>query len=127
MMNITPGAPLQVASFRPIAYRPAPHRQALRGPESTTPVGTSPVSTGMSTSPSPLALGAVMAVTTAISGALGYYGIKAGLEEKGFLAVLGWLVGVPATLSAGVGLLAIAGLAVESARTQAPENSAVQA
>ena len=44
------------------------------------------------------------AVSTGLLGVIAYYGIKAGVEEKGFIKVLGWVFGVPAALSGLVGM-----------------------
>lgn len=50
---------------------------------------------------------------TGISGLISYFGIKAGVEEKGFLKVLGWVLGIPASLSTLVGAGSLATLAVK--------------
>ncbi len=61
-------------------------------------------------------------VSTGVLGLVAYYGIQAGLEEKGFLKVLGWVFGVPAALSGLVGVGTL-GLLLFDPMLQDPPNT----
>jgi hypothetical protein len=53
-----------------------------------------------------------LAAETLIAGIIGYYGIKAGIQEHGFVKVLGWVFGIPAAIVGTISGVALATLAI---------------
>ena len=106
-----------VGGFTPVPYGPpalgTPPRVASR--PTYAPARFRPSRMGQIGTARAVAAGTLL-VGTGISAAIGYFGIQAGLKEKGFLAVLGWLFGIPAALSTVVGVVSLAGLALEATR-----------
>ncbi len=54
-----------------------------------------------------------LALGTGVSAAIAYFGIQAGLKEKGFLAVLGWVFGVPSAFTGMIGVTSLLSLGLE--------------
>lgn len=107
------------AGFTPVPYGPpsiaAPARAAARPSYSPPPFRPSRLGQGMA-SDRALSVGTLL-IGTGISATLGYFGIKAGLQEKGFLAVLGWVFGVPAAISTLIGAVSLADTLVGGERS----------